>query len=166
MRLFFSSDPKKPDRTARDAFISNRLLPGIYFTFLTACGLLGGFGFALGRTKKRETSTKITEQVNATRLLDDGQQLAVRALRRATIYSLTGVLSLTGFMWLISGRPKTFVEFRQWTGSWLPSIKSKKKSEEEGRTEFKSLTEFMQYLSDEDEKLKKAKKTKIDLQER
>ena len=166
MRFFFSSDAKKPDRTARDAFISNRLLPGIYFAFLTACGLLGGFGFALGRTKKRETSTKLTEQVNATRLFDDGQQLAVRALRRATIYSLTSVVSLTCFMWFISGRPKTFGEFRQWTGSWLPSIKSKKKREEEGRTEFKNLTELMQYLSDEDQKLKEEKKNKIDLQKR
>ena len=122
--------------------------------------------FALGRTKKRETSTKLTEQVNATRLFDDGQQLAVRALRRATIYSLTSVVSLTCFMWFISGRPKTFGEFRQWTGSWLPSIKSKKKREEEGRTEFKNLTELMQYLSDEDQKLKEEKKNKIDLQKR
>lgn len=131
----------------------------MYFAFLTACGLLGGFGFALGRTKKRETSTKITEQVNATKLLNDGQDLAVRALRRATLYSLTGVFSFTCFMWLISGRPKSFAEFRQWTGSWLPSIKSKKKPEDEGRTEFENLTEFMQYLIDEDKKLKEKKKT-------
>lgn len=45
-----------------------------------------------------------------------------------------------------------------WTGSWLPSIKSKKNPEEQGRTEFKDLTELMQYLSDEDIKLKNKKK--------
>ena len=90
--------------------------------------------------------------------MNDGQDLAVRALRRATIYSLTGVLSFSCFMWLISGRPKTFIEFRQWAASRLPSIKSKKKPEEEGRTEFENLTEFMQYLIDEDRKLKAQKK--------
>ncbi len=98
------------------------------------------------------------KQVNATKLLDDGQQLALRALRRATFYSLAGVCSLTCFFWLISGRPKTFGEFRLWTGSWLPSIKSKKAPEEEGRTEFENLTEFMQYIIDEDKKLKETKK--------
>jgi hypothetical protein len=160
--LFFFSEPMKSEkdasREARDTFIFNRLLPGVYFAFLTACGLLGGFGFALGRTKKRETTPKLTQKVNATKLFDDGQRLAVKALRRASIYSLTGVFSLTCFFWLISGRPKTLAEFRLWTGSWLPSIKSRKKPEEEGRTEFKNLTELMQYLSDEDEKLKNQKK--------
>ena len=133
-------------------------MPGVYFAFLTACGLLGGFGIAFGRTKKRETTPKLTQQVNATRLFDDGQQLAVKALRRATFYSLTGILSFTCFFWFISGRPKTFTEFRQWTGSWLPSIKGKKDPEIEGRSEFKNLTELMQYLIDEDNKLKNKKK--------
>jgi hypothetical protein len=69
------SDPIKSKKEARDAFIFNRLLPGVYFAFLTACGLLGGFGFALGRTKKRETTAKLTQQQNATRIFDDGQRL-------------------------------------------------------------------------------------------
>ncbi|CAF2403197.1 unnamed protein product [Rotaria sp. Silwood2] len=149
---------KEASREARNAFISNRLLPGVYFTFITACGLLGGFGFALGRTKKRETTAKLTQKVNASILFDDGHRLAVKALRRASIYSLTGVLSLTGFLWLISGKPKTLAEFRTWTGSWLPSIKSNKNKQDEGRTEFKNLTELMQYLIDEDSNLKNKKK--------
>ena len=66
--------------------------------------------------------------------------------------------TLTCFFWLISGRPKTFADFRLWTNSWLPSIKKKKDSEKEGRTEFKNLTELMQYLIDEDKKLKNEKK--------
>jgi hypothetical protein len=152
------SDAIKSKKEARDAFIFNRLLPGVYFAFITACGLLGGFGVALGRTKKRETSAKLTQQINATKLFDDGQHLAVKALRRASIYSLTGVLSFTCFLWLISGRPKTLAEFRLWTGSWLPSIKSKRKQEEEGRTEFENITDLMQYLIDEDKKLKTKKK--------
>ena len=151
--------PQEASREARNAFIFDRLIPGVYFTFLTACGLLGGFGFAVGRTKKRETTTKLAKKVNATQLFDDGQQLAVRALRRASLYSLTGVFSISAILWLLSGRPKTFKEFRQWTGSWLPSIKAKRsKGEEEGRNEFSSLTELMQYLSDEDEKLKEKKR--------
>ncbi len=158
LMLFFSEASKEASRKARNEFIYNRLIPGVYFTFITACGLLGGFGFALGRTKKRETTPKLTKQINATRLFDDGQQLAVKALRRATIYSLTGVCSLTCFFWIISGRPKTLAEFRLWTGSWLPSIKSRKPPEEEERTEFKNLTELMQYLIDEDKKLKEKKK--------
>lgn len=159
--MFFSDaikSEKEASREARNAFISNRLLPGVYFAFLTACGLLGGFGFALGRTKKRETTTKLTKQVNATQLFDDGQRLAAKALRRATFYSLTGVFSFTCLLWLMSGRPKTLQEFRLWTSSWLPSIKSKKKPEDEGRTEFKNVTELMQYLIDEDRKLKNNKK--------
>ncbi|CAF0877138.1 unnamed protein product [Rotaria sp. Silwood1] len=149
---------KEASREARNTFIFNRLLPSVYFAFITACGLLGGFGFALGRTKKRETTAKLTKKANASILFDDGHRLATKALRRASIYSLTGVLSLTGFLWLISGKPKTFAEFRMWTGSWLPSIKSKNTKEDEGRTEFKNLTELMQYLIDEDNKLKNKKK--------
>ena len=161
--LFFSSDagksPQQASREARTAFIYDRLIPGVYFTFLTACGLLGGFGFAAGRTRKRETTTKLARQANATQLFDDGQRLAARALRRASFYSLTGVLSFWAVLWLLGGRPTTFKEFRQWTGSWLPSIKAKKsEGEEEGRNDFKSLTELMQYLSDEDEKLKEKKR--------
>ena len=98
------------------------------------------------------------QQANATVLFNDGQRLAIKALRRASIYSLTGVFSFTCFLWLISGKPKAFSEFRTWAGSWLPSIKSKKPIEEEGRTEFENLTEFMQYLIDEDKKLKDRQK--------
>ena len=111
------------------------------------------------RTKKRETTAKLARQPNATLIFDDGQRLAVRALRRATFYSLTGVFSLSLTLWLMSGQVKTFAEFRRWTGSWLPSIKKKKKGdEEEGRTEFENLTDFMQYLIDEDRLLKEKRK--------
>lgn len=150
--------PKENSREARNAFISDRLLPGVYFAFLTACGVLGGFGFALGRTKKRETTTKLTNQPNATKLFDDGRTLAIKALRRASFYSLTGVFSFSLSLWLISGRPSTFAEFRQWSGSWLPSLKSSKPKEEQGRTEFENLTEFMRFLVDEDQRLKEKKK--------
>ena len=149
---------KERSRAARNAFISDRLLPGVYFAFLTACGLFGGFGFALGRTKKRETTTKLANQPNASKLFDDGQSLAMRALRRATLYSLTGVFSFSFCLWLISGRPTSFAQFWQWTGSWLPSIGSRKPKEEQGRTEFANLTELMKYLSDEDQRLKDEKK--------
>jgi hypothetical protein len=97
-------------------------------------------------------------QANATKIFDDGQRLAVRALRRASIYSVTGVFSVVVCLWLLSGRVNTLAEFRLWTGSWLPSIRSKKSKEEQGRTEFENLTELMQYLSDEDTKLKQEKR--------
>ena len=112
----------------------------------------------MSRTKKRETTAKLARQPNATLIFDDGQRLAVRALRRATFYSLTGVFSFSLLLWLMSGRVSTFAEFRQWTGSWLPSIKKKKSKEEEGRTEFENLTDFMQYLIDEDRQMKEKKK--------
>lgn len=161
MSYFFSDVTKSENeasREARNAFISNRLLPGVYFAFITACGLLGGFGFALGRTKKRETTAKLTKQTNSKVLFEDGHHLAIRALRRASIYSITGVVLFNGILWFISGRPKTFGEFRFWCASWLPSIKNKKDQVDEGRTEFKNLTELMQYLIDEDRRLKDKKK--------
>ncbi|CAF3124657.1 unnamed protein product [Rotaria socialis] len=150
---------KEASREARNAFIFNRLLPGVYFSFITACGLLGGFGFALGRTKKRETTAKLTRQANARVLFDDGHYLAIKALRRASMYSLATVLSFTGTLWLLSGKPKTFAEFRMWSASWLPSIKRKTDKENEGRIEFESVTDFMQYLIDEDKRLKDKKKS-------
>ncbi|CAF0729698.1 unnamed protein product [Didymodactylos carnosus] len=143
----------------RKNFLFEKLFPVVYFSFITTVGVLSGFGYAFVATKKREqvpdNEAEAAALLNNERVYRDGNRLALRALTRATIYSLTGVIGFSSFLWFMSGA-KNFQEFRYWMGSWLPKISSKNQNQE--RTEFKNLTELIQYIIDEDEKKKQQKK--------
>lgn len=91
---------------------------------------------------------------------DSGLELARRALFRATAYSVGGFSLFCFSVWKLSGA-STFDEFRLKIGSLLPRIKRNK--EQEGRTEFRNLTDLFQHIIDEDYK---AKNTNIDKNEK
>ena len=134
-----------------------KLTAGIFFTFVTAIGLLSGFGISLGSTKKLDSKyyKKGTKQ-NLYELHESGTQLARRALLRASIYSVSGVSLVCLCIWKLSGA-NNFEEFRQKAGSVLPRIKKPKDSE--GRTEFENLTELFNYVIEEDKKNNNTNKT-------
>ena len=83
-------------------------------------------------------------------LHESGAKLARKALLKASIYSVSGFTLFCFSIWKLSGA-STFEEFRYKAGTILPRI-GKPKSEQQGRTEFKNLTDLAQYLIEEDNK--------------
>lgn len=118
------------------------------------------FGYSLSVTKKQDSKSYLKGiQPNLFEVHESGASLARRALLRATLYSVTGFSLFCVGVWKLSGA-SNFEEFRYTVGSLLPRI-TKPPSEQQGRTEFKSLTDFMQYLVDEDNKKKKRKEWEL-----
>lgn len=151
-------DEPKPTQDLIDPNQSkvDKLLSGLFFTFITSVGILSGFGYSLSVTKKQDSKSYLKGiQPNLFEVHESGAGLARRALLRATLYSVTGFSLFCVGVWKLSGA-SNFEEFRYTVGSLLPRI-TKPPSEQQGRTEFKSLTDFMQYLVDEDNKKKKRK---------
>lgn len=140
-------DPKKDK--------ADRIKAGIFFSLISSIGVLSGFGYSLGSVKKREIKNLNSKKVRDLYYLQEsGAELARRALLRATIYSVSGVSLFCFSIWKLSGA-NNFEEFRYKIGSLLPQIKRNK--EQQGRTDFKNLTEFFQFLIDEDNKSKKSR---------
>ncbi len=93
-------------------------------------------------------------QQDQARLHQSGAALATRALAYGTLYAVAGCAALFFAIWKLSGA-EDLKDFRQKAGSILPVIP--KNNPPQGRTEFSGINDFLQYLSDEDEKNKKEK---------
>ena len=90
----------------------DKLKSGLFLTFVTAVGLISGFGFSLSSTKKRETKNLSGEKLTSFYTLhDSGVDLARKALARATLYSVTGFSLVCITVWKLSGA-SNFQEFR------------------------------------------------------
>ena len=85
-------------------------------------------------------------------LADAGTQLAIRALKRATLYAVGGFSLFCFLGWKLSGA-KDLQDFRMRAGNILPRIP--KNDPPQSRTEFSGLNDLLQYVIDEDEKKKK-----------
>ena len=143
---------------------AEKVKAGIFFSIITVLGLASGFGYSLSSTKKKESKSaapkpglKRGSAAELHYLYESGADLARRALLRATLYSVSGFSLLCFGIWKLSGA-NDFEDFRKKAGSILPRIR--KPSDNQGRTEFKNLTELFQYVIDEDNKKKAADKEK------
>lgn len=135
---------------------ADKVKAGIFFAIVSSIGVLSGFGYSLGSVKKREIKTLSNKKLRDLYYLQEsGAELAKRALLRATLYSVSGFSLFCFTVWKLSGA-SNFQEFRNKIGSLLPQIK--RNTEHQGRTEFRNLTEFFQFLIDEDIKSKETKK--------
>lgn len=135
---------------------ADKVKAGIFFAIVSSIGILSGFGYSLGSVKKREIKSLGNKKLKDLYYLQEsGAELAKRALIRATIYSVGGFSLFCFSVWKLSGA-NNFQEFRNKIGSLLPKIK--RNNEQQGRTEFRNLTELFQYLIDEDIKSKEPKK--------
>ena len=85
------------------------------------------------------------------RLAEAGTQLAIRALKRATFYAVSGFSLFCFLGWKLSGA-KDLQDFRMRAGSILPRIP--RNDPPQSRTEFSGLNDLLQYVIDEDEKKK------------
>lgn len=146
----------------------DRLKAGLFFTVVTSLGVFSGFSLSLSATKERESKEelenfkrgKIDRSKNTYYLHASGAALARKALFRATVYSVSGFSLFCLGIWKLSGA-SNFQEFRQKIGNILPRLKRNNVGNE-GRTEFKNLTELFQYIIDEDNKAKGIKPSEND----
>ncbi|ODM89355.1 Transmembrane protein [Orchesella cincta] len=123
--------------------------------FLSSVGgmsFLFGFGSAVSTAKKKDADA-FDKGVTPSLKSESGVALASRALRWGTFYAFTGCGILFFTIWKLMG-VKNLQEFRQKSGEMLPRIP--KNDPPQSRTEFKSLTDLLQYVIDEDEKNKAA----------
>ena len=136
----------------------DKLKAGIFFTFVTSFGILSGFGLSFSATKKREKSDLDSNELrNLYKLHDRGVDIAKKALIRATLFSVSGFSIICFGIWKLSGA-NTFDEFRYKVGQVLPRLS--KSTDKKSRTEFSSLTDFLQFVIDEDRRKKTERASK------
>lgn len=142
----------------------------IVFLVATAgISFLAGFGLTLSRAKKaasqdfaqqpgdnaRLTQPQIESLQKQVRLHQEATKLAIKALGRGTLYAVSGVAVFSLIIWKMLD-VKDFQQFRAKVGSLLPRISSPEANV--GRRDFASLTDLLQYIIDEDDKVKSSKK--------
>jgi len=142
---------------------AEKIKAGLFLTIVTAFGFLSGFGLSFSSTKKRELKELSKEAERSFYYLhESGVELARKALLRATFFSVSGFGIFCFGIWKLSGA-QTFDEFRYKIGNILPRISSQRKKIDQistSRTEFESLTDFIQYVIDEDNKNKESKRAR------
>jgi len=144
------------------------LISSLFLLTLTGFSIIGGFSLSLTRAKKKDPvafeqgltpggGAIVTEGLvpgalsQEAQLADAGTKLAIRALKRATLYAVGGFSLFCFAGWKLSGA-KDLQDFRMRTGNILPRIP--KNDPPQSRTEFSGLNDLLQYLIDEDERKK------------
>ena len=128
-----------------------------FFTGLTGMSMLVGFGTTLAAAKKSDpayfgkgmTPEALQGSKNVAELYESGSSLALRALRRATLYSVGGFTVFCLSVWKLSGA-NTFEEFRQKMGQILPVVP--RSNPPTSKEDFENLSELFQYVIDEDKR--------------
>uniref|UniRef100_A0A224Z6S0 Transmembrane protein 242 n=1 Tax=Rhipicephalus zambeziensis TaxID=60191 RepID=A0A224Z6S0_9ACAR len=110
-----------------------------------------GFGMTLAQAKKRDPENFAEGLTASQKLHESGSKLALRALGRGTLYSVTGFSLFCFLAWKAMG-VSDLQEFRLKVGSVLPRIP---KNEPQGRTEFSSLRDLLNYVIEESDKKKR-----------
>uniref|UniRef100_A0A0B7B3P3 Transmembrane protein 242 n=1 Tax=Arion vulgaris TaxID=1028688 RepID=A0A0B7B3P3_9EUPU len=142
----FSTDPES------DKY--QRLKAGMFLTSITGMSILGGFGMTLAMAKRQDPDMFVKGIHGTREIPESGVSLATRALARGSLYSVAGVSLFCFAVWKLMG-VHSLAEFRHKVGSMLPKIPKK---DNPGRGDFKTVRDLFNYLIEEDEKLKSAKK--------
>lgn len=149
-----------------------QIIESIFLFGVASVSFLAGFGLTLGKAKKSASDQWQSDQVDQNgrrpmsaasldsarqqvRLHREATQLGVRALGWGTLYAVSGVALLSTIIWKLSGA-SSLEDFRRRVGNLLPRLTPESNS---GRVQFSSLTDFLQYIIDEDEREKKSKKS-------
>ncbi|KAI3387578.1 hypothetical protein SNEBB_001030 [Seison nebaliae] len=137
------------DKSKADNEIANELKWPKYLFFggVSSLALMSGFSFAFSASRN-EDMKYYDKGMNKMVTMESGASFAYRALKRSTLYTLTGFSLTCLSIWLLSGA-KDFKEFRYKIGSYMPKLSPEK---HKGRTDFENLTEFMEYLNEMDSK--------------
>ncbi|KAA0186354.1 hypothetical protein HAZT_HAZT000777 [Hyalella azteca] len=133
-----------------------------FLTGVASLSLLSGFAMTLGWAKKQEP-TLFSKGVHPTEIghasLESGGSLAMRALGRATLYSVSGFAVFCFGVWKLMG-VETMSQFREKMGKTLPSVP--RNDPPQSRTEFSGIRDLLQYLIDEDQNKARARNSPDD----
>ncbi|RUS86177.1 hypothetical protein EGW08_006071 [Elysia chlorotica] len=142
-----ASDKLQPDKYYR-------FKAGLFLTSLTGASILGGFGMTMAMAKKQDP-TNFAKGIHGSREIpESGVALATRALARGSLYSVAGFSLFCFTVWKLMG-VSNLAEFRYKVGTWMPKIP---KNDSPGRGDFKTLRDLLNFIIDEDEREKAAKK--------
>lgn len=158
-----ATDEECDTKNEQKLSLSYKLKAGLFLFATGGIGFLGGFSGALAQTKKQDPnkfdqgvigsiSTKERQQIL---LHESGARLASKALAYGSLFAVGGTALLFLGIWKLSGA-KDLQDFRQKAGSILPRVP--KNDPPQSRTEFSSLTDFLQYVIDKDLEEKRNKK--------
>ncbi|XP_063225453.1 transmembrane protein 242 [Bacillus rossius redtenbacheri] len=119
---------------------------GVFLCGVAGAAAIAGFSTTLAAAKNSD-SAHFAKGVagGAAEMQEAGTALALRALRRGTLYAVGGCGILFWAVWKLSGA-STMLEFREKVGSCLPRIP--KNDPPRGRTEFENLTDLLKYLGE------------------
>ncbi|XP_034940037.1 transmembrane protein 242 [Chelonus insularis] len=123
----------------------DKLYSLIFLGTVTGISAIIGFGTTLASARKRDPQF-FQEGVAGVGTQEAGVSLALRALRRGTLYAFTGCGLICYGIWKLSGATN-FKEFREKMGSILPRIP--RNDPPQSRTEFDGLTDLLKYVSEE-----------------
>ncbi|CAG5121446.1 unnamed protein product [Candidula unifasciata] len=132
----------------------HKIRAGMFLASVTGMSILGGFGMTLAMAKRQDPDM-FARGIHGTREIpESGVSLATRALVRGSMYSVAGVSLFCFAVWKVMG-VHSLAEFRQKVGSVMPKIPKK---DNPGRGDFTTIRDLFNYIIEEDEKEKRAKK--------
>ncbi|XP_037521238.1 transmembrane protein 242 isoform X1 [Rhipicephalus sanguineus] len=143
----------EPDGRTDDSTGSKRkkYAEAAFLAGVAGAAAIFGFGMTLAQAKKRDPENFAEGLTASQKLHESGSKLALRALGRGTLYSVTGFSLFCFLAWKAMG-VSDLQEFRTKVGSVLPRIP---KNEPQGRTEFSSLRDLLNYVIEESDKKKR-----------
>lgn len=125
-----------------------RLKGGIFLAGVAGISVISGAAVTIGLAKKQDSHMFSKGMLGGKEMSESGASLALRALGRATVYSVAGFSVFCFVAWKALG-VHSLVEFREKMQSLMPKFQRK---EPQGRSDFSSFRELFKYLADESEK--------------
>lgn len=146
-----NNETSKPETTKKnggddDSHVlrSHYVKGGVFLASVTGISVLFGFGMTLAMAKKRDPHSFL-KGLDATSLPESGASLALRALGRGTLYSVSAFGVFCFVTWKLLG-VHNLQELREKLQSAMPAIR---RSKGEGRSDFGSIRELFEYLATE-----------------
>ncbi|MCL4123730.1 UNVERIFIED_CONTAM: hypothetical protein GTU68_057886 [Idotea baltica] len=118
--------------------------------------MISGFGYKLGVARKSDPQMFDKGLIKTNKLHSAGSTLALKALGWGSLYAISGFTVFCCLVWKLSGA-HSMEEFRANAGKLMPKIP--KNDPPQGRTEFSGLNDLLQYVIDEDQRIKNEKET-------
>jgi hypothetical protein len=125
-----------------------KLKGGLFLATVTGFAVLGGFGMTIAMAKKRDPHLFAQGLSGNREFPESGGSLAMRALGYGTLYSVLGFSAFCFAVWKVMG-VHDLTEFREKMKSMMPAVPKK---ESQGRSDFKTVRELVNYIIDEDKK--------------
>ncbi|KAF6211912.1 hypothetical protein GE061_012429 [Apolygus lucorum] len=140
---------------------SERVKAGIFLGVISGVAAVGAFGMTLAAAKRKDPKmfqkgAAVVGRFRESELEESGVDLAIRALKWGTFYSVTGTSLICFGIWKLSGAT-SLLDFRQRMGQLLPRVP--KNEVPVGRTEFSGINDLLTYVSGDYQKDVKAAKS-------